>query len=74
MKTEHYNPSPLEVKFAKALHEVCGLIEERMDSIKIDKIECETQPDNPFVKFYIRDEDNDPHQIVFKIIQLPDTF
>jgi hypothetical protein len=74
MKTSSYNPSQLEIDFANALHEVCGQIEKKLTDYTIDKVECDTHADNPFVKFYLTDNDNDPHEIVMKIIQLPDQF
>ncbi len=74
MKTTSYNPSPLEVEIAKALHEICGQIEGKLSTSKIEKVECDTTADNPFVKFYLKDDDNDPHEVVMKIIQLPDKF
>ena len=74
MKTTSYNPSPLEVDFANALHKICRQIEGELDNLKIDKVECDTDADNPFVKFYVKDQDDDPHEVVMKIIQLPDKF
>lgn len=74
MKTTSYNPSPLEVEFANALHEICGQIEGKLNNLKIENVECDTQADNPYVKFYMKDQDGDPHEVVMKIIQLPDKF
>lgn len=74
MKTTSYNPSPLEVEFANALHDICGQLEERLDDLKINNVEFDIEADNPFVKFYLKDQDDDPHEVVIKIIQLPDKF
>ncbi len=74
MKTVTYNPSPLEVEFAKAFHAVSEHIESKLENVSIERIECDLEADNPFVKFFLTDQDNDPHEIVMKIIQLPDKF
>lgn len=74
MKTTSYNPSPLEVEFVQALESLSAQIEEKLDDLRIDKIECDTEAENPFLKFHFYDQDNDPHEVVVKIIQLPDKF
>ena len=74
MKTLDYNPSPIEVSFAKALIELQPEIDKRLDRNQIIKIENKISADNPMIKFFLLDEDGDPHEVVVKIIQTPDTF
>jgi hypothetical protein len=74
MRTTQYNPSQLEVEFAKAIKELKGELEAKLSSSKIIDIEDKIQADNPMVKVHLRDNDNDPHEIVLKIIQKPDQF
>ncbi|ELR68948.1 hypothetical protein C900_05641 [Fulvivirga imtechensis AK7] len=74
MKTTTYNPSPLEVEIAQALEELQGEIGKRLAGNEIVKVENRIAQDNPLVKFYFKDSDGDPHEVVFKIIQTPDKF
>ena len=72
MKTTAYNPSPLEVEFAKALTDLQSEIEGHLSSNRIDKIENDINADNPMLKIYLTDTDGDRHQMVIKLIQKPD--
>lgn len=74
MKTTIYNPSPLEVEIAQALEDLQGEIGKRLSGNEIVKVENRITQDNPLVKFYFKDSDGDPHEVVFKIIQTPDKF
>lgn len=74
MKTTSYNPSNLEVSFAHAIEDLKSQIEKLIPDNEIIKIENKIKADNPLVKFYLLDKDGDPHEIVLKIIQTPDTF
>ena len=74
MKTTQYNPSTLEVSFAKAIKNLKTEIEKNLPDNEIIKIENNTAKDNPIVKFYLLDKDGDPHEIVLRIIQSPDKF
>jgi hypothetical protein len=74
MKTSSYNPSPLEVDFANALHILQEQIEKHLQGNKIVNVESNLNRDNPMVKFSMVDGDGDPHEIVIRIIQIPDKF
>lgn len=74
MKTSSYNPSPLEVDFANALYILQGEIEKHLQGNEITKVETFLKRDNPMVRFNLVDKDGDPHEIVVRIIQIPDKF
>jgi hypothetical protein len=74
MKTSAYNPSSLEVDFANALIILQKDIEKHIQGNKIVNIESNINRDNPMVKFSLVDKDGDPHEIVVRIIQIPDKF
>lgn len=69
MKTQKYNPSPLEVEFAKAISELQQQIQDRLSDNVIVKVKNDLEADNPQVNFILQDKDNDNHEIVIKIIQ-----
>jgi hypothetical protein len=72
MITKQYNPSQLEVEMAKAIKELAPEIEAKLSQFKIVDIEDNIKADNPMVRIKITDTDNDPHEVVLKIIQKPD--
>lgn len=74
MKTSTYNPSPLEVDFANALQILQKDIEKHLLNNHITHVENHLKRDNPMVKFSLLDKDGDPHEIVIRIIQIPDKF
>ena len=74
MKTSTYNPSPLEVDFANALQILKEHIEKHLLDNQITHVENHLRKDNPMVKFSLVDKDGDPHEIVVRIIQIPDKF
>lgn len=74
MKTVSYNPSPLEVDFANALQILSQEIQKHVQDNKIIKTEPDLSKDNPTVKFYLVDKDGDQHEIVIKVVQLPDKY
>lgn len=74
MKTSAYNPSPIEVDFANALLQLQPEIEKHLNGNKITNVETHLKKDNPMVKFNLLDKDGDPHEIVVRIIQIPDKF
>ena len=53
MKTTTYNPSPLEVDFANALHILQEQIQKHLQDNKIVNVESNLNRDNPMVKFSI---------------------
>jgi len=74
MKTVAYNPSPLEVDFANALIILQKDIQKHLQGNQIVNIESNINRDNPMVKFSLVDKDGDPHEIVLRIVQIPDKF
>ncbi len=74
MKTTAYNPSPLEVDFANSLVILQKEIEKHLQDNKIVGVEPNLTRDNPMVKFNLVDKDGDPHEIVVRIVQIPDKF
>lgn len=74
MKTTTYNPSPLEVDFANALYILQDQIQKHLHDNEVINVESDINQDNPIVKFSLLDKDGDPHEIVVRIIQIPDKF
>jgi hypothetical protein len=74
MKTSIYNPSPVEVDFANALYILQKEIEKHLQDNHITKVETQIKSDNPMVRFNLVDKDGDPHEIVVRVIQIPDKF
>jgi hypothetical protein len=74
MKTTTYNPSPLEVDFANALFILQEQIQKHLHDNEVISVESDIDKDNPTVKFNLLDKDGDPHEIMIKIIQIPDKF
>lgn len=74
MKTPTYNPSPLEVNLADALYSLQKEIQQRLPDNEIVDMKCETNTENPLVRFHLVDNDGDPHEIIVRIIQIPDKF
>jgi len=74
MKTTSYNPSPLEVDFANALSQLQQEIGKHLNENRVVNVECNVKRDNPMVKFSLIDKDGDPHDVVIRIVQIPDKF
>lgn len=74
MKTSTYNPGSLEVEFANALQTVRSEIEKHLPDQQITHVENHLGKENPMVKFSLVDKDGDPHELVVRIIQIPDKF
>jgi len=74
MKTTSYNPSPLEIEFANALDVLQKELEKNLTGNQIVNVESNVKRDNPMVKFSLLDKDGDPHEVVVRIIQIPDKF
>ena len=74
MKTSAYNPSPLEVDFANALYILQKEIEKHLGGNQVIHVETNIRKDNPMIKFNLLDKDGDPHEIVVRVIQIPDKF
>jgi hypothetical protein len=74
MKTTTYNPSPLEVDFTNALFILQKEIEKHLLDNQIIHVETQLNRDNPSIKFSLLDKDGDPHEVVVRVIQIPDKF
>jgi hypothetical protein len=74
MKTESYNPSQLEVELTNQLTKLKKELENGFSTNSIFQITSSLDQDNPTVIINTLDDDGDPHEIVLKIIQRPDTF
>jgi hypothetical protein len=74
MKTASYNPSPLEVDFANAFYSLQKELEKHLQDNQVTNVETFLKRDNPMVRFSLVDKDGDPHEIVVRIIQIPDKF
>jgi hypothetical protein len=74
MKTATYNPSPLEIDLANALVILQKEIEKHLQGNQVIHVESQIKKDNPMIKFNLLDKDGDPHEIVVRIIQIPDKF
>lgn len=72
MKTTTYHPSQLEVDFANAIHMMQKELEKHLQNNKIVDIKSELGAENPLVRFHLEDTDGDRHEVVIKIIQIPD--
>jgi len=74
MKTTSYNPSSLEVDFANALVILQKDIQKHLQDNQISKLESNMERDNPMLRFHLTDKDGDQHELVIRIIQIPDKF
>lgn len=72
MKTTAYNPSLLEVEVASAIEKLKDQITGELSAFKIESIEHQLDMDNPILHIHVRDQDEDPHILVLKLIQKPD--
>jgi hypothetical protein len=69
MKTQHYNPSPLEQTFAEAILSLESAIQAQLNGAKIIGKRADLNADNPLVHFELEDAEGDKHEVVIKIIQ-----
>jgi len=74
MKTPTYNPSPLEIRLADALSKLKSELQKHLPDNKIVDVHCETSTENPLLRLHLVDNDGDPHEVVLRIIQIPDKF
>ena len=72
MRTLNYNPSILEVDFAKAFHELSPQLENKIDRAQVVDIKAEHNIDNPQLTFRLKEKEGDIHEKVVQIIQRPD--
>ena len=72
MKTNSYNPSPLEIEFANLLDDLIDEMNLRLKNRKIESSDIQLDQDNPTFRMDICDLDGDKHTMILKIIQRPD--
>lgn len=72
MITKTYNPSTLELEFAKAIKELSNEISERLTDNKVVNIKFNEDQDNPDLIFRLEDVDGDNHEVVVRLIQRAD--
>ena len=72
MKTTVYNPSIIETEIANAMVSLQREIEKHLKDKSISQVTADVTQDNPSVKFSIVDNDGDHHEVVVKIVQIPD--
>ena len=73
MKTKVYNPSAIETEIASALVSLQKEIEKQLKDKTITKATADNTQDNPSVKLTLVDKEGDHHDVVVKIVQIPDT-
>ena len=68
MKTQRYNPSPLEQELADAIAKLKFELSQQLSS-EIVSIESFLEADNPKLNFLLKDEEGDEHKLIVQIIQ-----
>ena len=69
MKTQSYNPSPLEVSFAQAIASLQEQIAQKLPDLDLLEVQSDTAVDNPLLRFHLQDPDGDRHEIVVQVIE-----
>lgn len=72
MKTVHYNPSLIEVEFAKIISDLKDEIQKHSAINTIEEIENNSTRDNPHLVFKLIDTDGDRHELIVQFIQRMD--
>ena len=72
MKTTVYNPSLIETEIANAMVSLQKEIEKHLKDKSISQVSADLTQDNPSVKLTIVDNDGDHHEVIVKIVQIPD--
>lgn len=68
MKTERYNPSPLEQELARAIEASKDTLSSHLAGTLVS-IKAQLETDNPKLNLLIQDDDGDQHTLVVQIIQ-----
>ncbi len=69
MKTIHYNPSLIEIEFAKIIADLREEIQKKSAINTIEEIENNSSKDNPNLVFKLVDKDGDKHELIIQFIQ-----
>jgi hypothetical protein len=72
MITKTYNPSRLELDFARAIKALKGNINPYIEGNEIVDIKFNEDQDNPDLIFKLKDSDGDKHEVVVRLIQRAD--
>ena len=72
MKTTNYNPSTIEVEFAKTISELKDVIQEKVPQYQITQVNNNSRLDNPHLVFTLIDQDGDRHELLLQFIQRAD--
>jgi hypothetical protein len=72
MKTAHYNPSTIEVEFARIISELKDVIQEKAPQYQIIEVKNNSRLDNPHLVFTLVDGDGDRHELLMQFIQRAD--
>ena len=72
MKTIHYNPSLIEIEFAKIIADLREEIQKKSAINTIEEIENNSNKDNPNLVFKLVDKDGDKHELIIQFIQRMD--
>ncbi len=72
MKTVHYNPSLIEIEFAKIFADLQDEIQKKSAFNTIVDIELNNLKDNPSLIIKLEDKDGDKHELIVQFIQRPD--
>jgi hypothetical protein len=72
MKTTHYNPSTIEVEFAKIISDLKDTIQEKAPQYQILEVANNSRLDNPHLVFTLVDGDGDRHELLMQFIQRAD--
>lgn len=73
MISKDYNPSEIEVQFARVLADLGNIIAGKMAPLKPENIEEDGSRDNLHLCLYFSDQDSDLHEVLCRVIQKPDS-
>jgi hypothetical protein len=72
MKTIHYNPSLIEIEFAKIIADLREEIQKKSAVNTIVDIINNSTKDNPNLVLKLEDKEGDKHELIIQFIQRPD--
>ena len=69
MKPTQFNPSPLEVEFARTIVDMKEELVSKLTNMKLDEVQTALKEDNPYLVFKLTETDGTKHEIMVKFIQ-----
>ncbi|MCG8340535.1 MAG: hypothetical protein MI674_04685 [Cytophagales bacterium] len=69
MEIKSYNPSPIEVVFAKAISDLKDQLNDKLDIVKITYIKRLLHFDNPQLNIFLEDDEGKEYELVVRFIQ-----